>query len=1048
MREVLKSAASFVWATTLFSAAQLPRIVTRGGQEEGHMPAASAEPPPARGRLDTRSLAAIGGGLAAGVGNFAWSEESQRTSFIAQAAAQMSATCLVPLVQAPGLYVAPGLSPQPVVVPHVLQTTVVGEFPLRHRYNNLALPGYELHDCRRRRPVAPLIHRDDVRQTAANLVLGLPALTTDHDAGRPTQLECALQLSPTLAIVELGYEEMLRLALSGDQPGPDDTESWIREYEAVVRALRHCGADVVTASIPNPLDTAACLSLQAAARALRVSVASLQRKYGLDPADRLTLGGLTTAAFHLLGGAGESLQPGGVLRAADAKALAGRVDRINAAIAQIAERSGAVVFDLHALFESVGAAGVRIGDLTITADFLGGFYTINGAYPGAAGHAVIANALLTCLNGAFGSAFPGVDVSRVSREDPVLDYRSAMGTDRDFPPPATGVPRPPDDAAPRRRAAARPPLLRLPPNLEMTLPLAGGRSYHGDAIRVVDCRDAAVARFGSTADVAFGGPVLFDSHLSGTIRIRFSPPQGNLTRFELTFDPLAGDDGVLSAPMFFRWPVRQCRVVCEPGVISGGTLDLATGEVTDLHVAVRYLNSALQALVGVNPRFPDQPILFPGQYGSAWARFDPREDDTLDFTFYGSTFLPLGGQFGNQAVRWALPFAGDNGQFASMPARGMALHPHLQLTTRHSADEDELKRPSAPPMTTGDVPHNQVLELTLFTRRSSFGDRFTLNTPELGGPAVGRSHLLGRLLAQTGEPSGGSIPVAMWLLPPGGLLGQQPPGTLASLFPGKLSPGPVGHDEHLRFPIRNYFLDAVTLVDDPFDAAVGLLDLNSGRFLNQPLHRAFIGQDLFFALIRVEPRTPKDSFFFRGAAVLERDAGHSLLFRQQAIVRVPYPAGFGFPAPDLTSAITVGADSVLDPYLWLHAITDRTEPAAITISRDLESSTGEGFSFRLELLDGEAQPLRFQYSNHAQQGSFRLETVSWFGRACLSTEAGETDVFTFAGFGRWSKDPTQRAHQVAAQIAVGAEHYVSIQIDSGLVSNVNTRPVDELAAMP
>jgi hypothetical protein len=64
------------------------------------------------------------------------------------------------------------------------------------------------------------------------------------------------------------------------------------------------------------------------------------------------------------------------------------------------------------------------------------------------------------------------------------------------------------------------------------------------------------------------------------------------------------------------------------------------------------------------------------------------------------------------------------------------------------------------------------------------------------------------------------------------------------------------------------------------------------------------------------------------------------------------------------------------------------------------------------------------------------------------TPAGESDVYTFSGFGRWSKDGTGRAHQVAAQIAVGAEEYVSVQIDSGLVSNVNTRPVEEAAALP
>ena len=55
---------------------------------------------------------------------------------------------------------------------------------------------------------------------------------------------------------------------------------------------------------------------------------------------------------------------------------------------------------------------------------------------------------------------------------------------------------------------------------------------------------------------------------------------------------------------------------------------------------------------------------------------------------------------------------------------------------------------------------------------------------------------------------------------------------------------------------------------------------------------------------------------------------------------------------------------------------------------------------------------------------------------------------TFSGFGTWSKDPTGRAHQVSAQIATGTEEYVSIQIDGGLVSNVNTKPAEEAAAMP
>jgi hypothetical protein len=292
------------------------------------------------------------------------------------------------------------------------------------------------------------------------------------------------------------------------------------------------------------------------------------------------------------------------------------------------------------------------------------------------------------------------------------------------------------------------------------------------------------------------------------------------------------------------------------------------------------------------------------------------------------------------------------------------------------------------------------------------------------------------------------MPVAVWFLAPGGVLGLEPPAPLAALFPGRLSPGPVGHDEHLRFPMRNYFVDGATLVDDPFDVSVGAVDLRSGRFINQLLHRGFIAQDLFFSLLRVEPRTPRTSFLFRGPAALDWLPSGHLVFRLRAGVRVPYPAGFAFPAPDLSSAITVGDDSVLDPYLWVRAATDLARVAPISLRRThLRSSTGEEFSYTVATAEAD-QPLTFEYTNHAQQGTFRSETITWLGYAPMVSAHGETNVLTFTGFGRWSKDPTARAHQVSAQIVTGAEEYVSIQIDAGLVSNVNTRPAEEEAVLP
>jgi hypothetical protein len=1071
MRDAFKAAISLSWATSLFTASQIGRLLRRDGREDAERAfntvsgaaafelgasrrtnpssaqrTAADEIPERRGRLHTDRIVVLGEGLAAGVGDFALSEESQRFSFPAQAARQMRATFVIPGFQSPGIYGAPGLPPQPVILPHLMQTTVVEEFPPRRPYNNLAIPDYELCDSLMRRPTPPLVHRDDPRQTCANFVLGLPALTIDPGRERPTQLEYAVHLKPTLAIVELGYAEVLRLALSGAAARVTDLDEWVAAYQRLVGALRGAGSDVLVATVPDPFDTSGCLTVDAAARALRVSSADLRQRYQLAAEDCLTIDGLTHAAFQLLGGRGSDLGAHGVVGIAARHDVSDRVERMNAAIAETVGAHGVHLLDLHRVFRQVREQGARAGNRVLTAEFLGGFYTLNGVYPGPTGHAVIANELLARLNQLFGAQFPLIDVSAVCDDDPVADYRPPRGDRRPVPPPA--VPPPPDSrttVAPRRREApAASPRLRLPASLEMTVSLSHAGSYHGDAIRVVDCHQDADSRFGSCAGVLFGGPVLFDSHLAGALRIRFTPPRNDSTEFTITFDPLVGDDGVLSAPMFFRWPVQGCRVLCEPGPVSTGTLNLVTGEVTNLSLTVRYVNSALQALVSVNPSFPDQPIVFPGQYGSAWAKFQQRDDDALDFTFYGSTFLPLGSRLGEDDVRWALPLAGAPLTCASIRARGLALHPHLQLSTLDPLDGVDPRDGERDI----DLPHNTVCELTLWTGQSRFGDQFTLNSPELGGPAVGRSHLLGRLLVQTGEPCGESIPVAVWLMAPGGLLGQEPPAALAALFPGRLSPGPVGHDEHLRFPMRNYFVDGATLIDDPFDVSVGAVDLRSGRFINQLLHRGFIGQDLFFSLLRIEPRTPRRSFLFRGPAAFDVDRSGDLTFTLRASVRVPYPAGFAFPAPDLTSAIIVGADSALDPYLWVHATTDRRHGEPASLSRThLRSTTGEAFSYHLEWRNDDDRPLMFEYTNHAQQGTFRGDTVSWLGHSRVASASGETDIYTFAGFGRWSKDPTERAHQVSAQIATGAEEYVSIQIDSGLVSNVNTRPAEQEAVL-
>lgn len=1025
------------------------------------------EPPAANvraGSVDPSRFVVLGEGLAAGMADFGLKSGFQQWSFPALMAARMGVSLRQPLVEAPGLGDVPGLPRLPVRAPALMQTTVLEEFPPQGLPQNLALPGLTLREALELRPRWPVVRTDDAKQTALNLVLGLPALFAGGER-LPTVLEAALAQRPTLALVVLGYAEAVAATVEQRAellPAPADFAAQLAQ---LVDELHAVGARVLLATVPDPCDTAGASSLEAAGRVLAVEPRALAATYGLAPGDRLTPAGLFEIGCQLLAQGSHELPAGAVLPAALGAAISQRVAELNQEVARVAARFPAHLFDLHAIFRRVRQEGLVVGGRRLSADYLGGVFTLNGFFPGRAAHAALASEALAGLNQACGAAFRAVDGARALAADPVARYQAPSGAARsELPPRREHLPHRPrgwqEAPVPLRLAPAAaqhelvpPPApalpLRLPPGLRQRLPLARSNSYHGDAIRIVHCDDPRSAQFGASGDLYFGGLVLYDSHLSGELELRFSPPQGSVSHFEIELvGELNGDDGVLAAPQLFRWPVLGATVSPAPGFVSSGDLDLATGEVSNLEVFVFFRNSALAGLIAANPHFPRQPIAFPGQYGSAWARFEPRPDGLLDFTFYGTTFLPLGARLGPDPVRWALPFSTPAGGFATMPAAGMAMHPHLHLSTCE-------REGAAEATATVELKANTVEELTLFARNSSFGDLFRVESDDLGGPAKGRSQTQGRLELQLGEPFGDSLSVAVSSLAPGGWFAPLLPSPLPQVFPGRLTPGPVGHDEFLRFPRRTYGINTVTFLDDPFDLAVGALDLASGRLRNQMLRRGFVGQNVFYSLIRVEPRTPQSSFFYRGPAVFERGAAGERVFRLRSVVTIPYPPGFLFPAPDLTTAFPAGPGSALDPFLWQQGMSAGTPPGQpfVAEGRGIRASNGNEFSYRVALGGGGGlEEAFFEYENLSQGACFRLLALSWaaFTHSRESTgPEGAYDTVSLTGFGTWSKDGGRALHQVAVQVSTAALWpYVSIQVDGGLVSNVNTKPQEERLALP
>jgi len=1088
MRELLSSMLRFSWVTSLFVARQMAGIASgnRGlaracdsiveaavaelqgpardlyqiGQrfQEGFDEALSSpaplsnggEPAPQplqlvdSGRLNPSSFVVLGEGLAAGMGDFSLSSDTQVYSFPAQIARQMGVAFPQRLIEPPGLGNAPGFASLPVIVPSPLQTSVVDQIPPR-RPRDLSVPGFTVADAVRRRASQPLIDKADATQTTANFVLGLLDIAYGKTEELGTQLECALELQPTFALVALGYSEALEAAIASSPQNLPSVAAFETDYSAIVQSLRGAGSDVLVLTIPDPFDTAHFANLEKAATTLKVEPESLIELWHLQSDDRISVKGLNEIAFQIFAGSIRELPEGCVVPIGLARAIGSSVKGLNKAIRRVAESHGAGVYELGAFFRRLCDNGAEAGRRRVTGDYLGGFYSLNGYYPGATGHALIANEILNELNHRFGASFASVDLTAAMSADPVAQYKPALGAK--WTPsalrqmanvPVTSVPELPPSVRCAPRPVRRGPL-QLPPGLEQVLPLNKALSYFGDGISAINCRTPQTIQFGSGANLLFGGLAMVDSHLAGNIRIKFNPPVNGCTQFHVFYEGgFTGDDEVLEAPRFFKMAFRNNRVDEVPGFLSSGVLNLTTGDVDtsrgSLNIFAQFSSSALNALVSLNPTFPrppQAPLSFPGQYGSACVVFEQRPDGLLDFTFVGTSFVPLG-----NSILWPLNFTGPSFEFATIPANGTVMHPHLALSTRQTEQAEEED--------TIEIPVNTLQEYTLFAPISSFGDVFSLDAPQLGGPATGRSRLLGRVQIQYGPRSGNSVPIAVTTTTAGGTLAPMDPTPLAQLFPGRLTPGPIGFYENLRFPLRTYSLNDLAIIDDPFEIAIGAVDFRTGQAIHPVLHRGFINQDLIFALIRVEPCTPQNSFLFRGPAELRSKYGSPPVFQYYGQVHIPYPPGFAFPDPNMATGFPIGGASALDPYLWLWAMPDKC------IGETTASGAGEAVSSRFERFTYRYEiPLRlgnkkaiFEYENLSQNGKFRMHSLVWVGFADSNTGSpGERgyDTLSFTGFGIWNKDGIERVELASVQVCTAAKaHYIGIQIGLGDVSNVNT----------
>jgi hypothetical protein len=377
--------------------------------------------------LDTTTFIVMGEGLAAGMANYGLSSVVQKYSFPAQVAAQMKTAFMQPLIQPPGIGDVVGYPGQEVKL-QVYPQGSVREFYREDKeakqdgppllLMNLSVPGLTLAESISLRPVLPVAQRS-MKQTVVNMILGFPQLFLDN-VPIWSQFEYAKAMFPTVALVELGYYEALDAAVKGDPNLLPDPSAFGNQYSQVLAGLRGLQAQVIATTIPNPLDTAYFSTPAVAAQITATNSFVITAGYKVEPQDYVTRNALMTIANQFSNGEIGTLPAGSILRAATATALTTRINALNAAIVNAAKANGAQVYDLNAFLRKIRVSGATAGNNTITADYLGGFYSMDAVYPGPTGHSLIANDLITFLNQTYSTSFPLVNVTTVAAEDQTL----------------------------------------------------------------------------------------------------------------------------------------------------------------------------------------------------------------------------------------------------------------------------------------------------------------------------------------------------------------------------------------------------------------------------------------------------------------------------------------------------------------------------------------------------------------------------------------------------------------------------------------------------
>lgn len=283
-----------------------------------------------------------------------------------------------------------------------------------------------------------------VSNPAAGGVNASAALVLRNFPGAPFEGKSAVDetnlLSPDLVSLWIGNNDVLNAALSAVAiEGVTMTPKAVfdAKYAAVVAGLKGSGRTLVLFNVPDvaavPFTTTIPIFLAPGVKALGPGNAAYPCPNGVSACPLPDGSLLTLQAKALLvqgigvpaaaGGTGQplpdggftppaTLNPGVILYPDEIAAIRAKTADINATIASQATANGAILIDIHSIFDDIKVHGYEVGGITITSNLLvGGLFSADGFHPSNIAHAILADEMIKAINANKQTSFPEPDFS-------------------------------------------------------------------------------------------------------------------------------------------------------------------------------------------------------------------------------------------------------------------------------------------------------------------------------------------------------------------------------------------------------------------------------------------------------------------------------------------------------------------------------------------------------------------------------------------------------------------------------------------------------------